>query len=115
VLIAFLVKHALTERIMNPRFRNKIMSQAPRGRKARMNRSIIVKVDWDDEAKVWVAISDDIGIATEADTPQELEAKVLDMIRELLELEAESYSDLPEIPVHFMQQKMDRVRNPHFR
>jgi hypothetical protein len=80
-----------------------------------MNRSIIVKVDWDDEAKVWVAISDDIGIATEADTQEEVEAKVLDMIRELLELQAESYSDLPEIPVHFMQQKMDRVRNPHFR
>jgi len=80
-----------------------------------MNRSIIVKVDWDEEAKVWVAISDDIGIATEADTQEALEKKVLGMIRELLELEDETYSDLPEIPVHFFAQKLDRVRNPHFR
>jgi hypothetical protein len=80
-----------------------------------MHRSIIVKVEWDDEAKVWVATSDDIGLATEADTQEALEKKVLTMIRELLELEDDSYSDLPEIPVHFMNQKLDRVRNPHYR
>jgi hypothetical protein len=72
-----------------------------------MNRSIIVKVDWDDEAKVWVAISDDIGLATESDSQDNLREKVLGMIRELLELEAESYSDLPEIPVYFMAQRLD--------
>jgi hypothetical protein len=79
-----------------------------------MNRSIFVKVSWDPEAGVWVAISDDIGVATEADTQEALEKKVLAMIEELLELEDERYSSLPEIPVHFMSEKLDRVRNPHF-
>jgi hypothetical protein len=81
-----------------------------------MNRSIIVKVDWDDEAQVWVATSDDVGLATEADTQEALRAKVLDMIRELLELDVDHpYSDLPEIPVHFMEQTLERVANPHYR
>jgi hypothetical protein len=80
-----------------------------------MNRSIIVRVDWDDEARVWVAISDDIGLATESDSQDNLREKVLGMIRELLELEAESYSDLPEIPVYFVAQRLERVPNPRFR
>jgi Domain of unknown function (DUF1902) len=50
-----------------------------------MKRSIIVRVEWDDEAKVWVATSDDIGLATEAETQDELEKKSLGMIAELLD------------------------------
>jgi hypothetical protein len=80
-----------------------------------MNRSIIVGVDWDDEARVWVAISDDIGLATESDSQDNLREKVLGMIRELLEFKAESYSDLPEIPVYIVAQRLERVPNPRFR
>jgi Domain of unknown function (DUF1902) len=76
--------------------------------------SIIVKVEWDDEAKVWVATSDDIGLATEADTHEAVLSKATAMIVELLALEDDSYSDLPEIPIHFMAQTLARVRNPHF-
>jgi predicted RNase H-like HicB family nuclease len=48
---------------------------------------IIVRADWDDEAKVWVATSSDIdGLATEADTLEALRGKVLAMVAELLEL-----------------------------
>jgi hypothetical protein len=79
-----------------------------------MKRSIIVKVEWDEEAKVWVATSDDIGLVTEAETQDALEQKALQMISELLELEDEAYSDLPEIPVHFMAQRLGRVANPRF-
>ena len=79
-----------------------------------MKRSIIVKVEWDEEAKVWVATSDDIGLVAEAETQEVLEKKALQMIAELLELEDKAYSDLPEIPVYFMAQKLDRVANPHF-
>ncbi len=40
---------------------------------------------WDDEAKVWVAFSDDVpGLATEADTLDELVAKIKVMVPELL-------------------------------
>src|SRR5262245_47078973 len=92
--IGQMVRAPLTERIMNPRFRQQTRSKAqPDQEGLQMQRSIIVKVDWDPEAKVWVAISDDMGIATEADTQEAVERKVLGMIRELLEMDEESYSD----------------------
>jgi uncharacterized protein DUF1902 len=77
--------------------------------------SIIVRAEWDDEAKVWVATSDDVGLATEASTLEELRPKVISMILELLELnEEDDFSHLPEIPVQIMAQQLERVRNPHF-
>jgi Domain of unknown function (DUF1902) len=76
--------------------------------------TIIVRADWDDEAKVWVATSTDIdGLATEADTLEALRGKVLAMVAELLELNGE-HSDLPGIPVHIVAQQTARVANPHF-
>ena len=76
--------------------------------------TIIVRADWDDEAKVWVATSADIdGLATEAETLEALRAKVLTMIAELLEL-SEDRSDLPEIPIHIVAQQVARIPNPHF-
>ena len=36
------------------------------------------------------------------------------MITELLELEDEGFSDLPEIPIHFMAEILARVPNPHY-
>ena len=76
------------------------------------NHTIIVRADWDDEAKVWVATSTDIdGLATEAPTLDELSARVLVMVGELLELNG-SNSDLADIPVHIVAQRTSRVRNP---
>lgn len=44
-----------------------------------------VHAEWDDEAAVWVATSDDVpGLATEADTQERLIAKLKTMIPELL-------------------------------
>ena len=79
-----------------------------------MKRSIIVRVEHDDEANVWVATSDDIGLVTEADTQEALLKKATAMIIELLELEDESFSDLAEIPIHFMAEVLARVPNPHY-
>jgi hypothetical protein len=76
--------------------------------------TIIVRAEWDDEAKVWVATSDDIGIATEADTLEQLTPKVVAMVAELLELEDDGFSDLPEIPIQIMAQQLARVPNPKF-
>jgi predicted RNase H-like HicB family nuclease len=76
---------------------------------------IVVRAEWDDEAKVWVASSADIeGLATEAATLEELRDKVLGMVAELAQLNGLS-SDLPEIPVHILAGQTTRIPNPNFR
>jgi hypothetical protein len=77
------------------------------------HRTIIVRAEWDEEAKVWVATSNDIGIATEADTLEQLTPKVVAMVTDLLELE-DGFSDLPEIPIQIMTQQLARIPNPKF-
>jgi predicted RNase H-like HicB family nuclease len=61
---------------------------------------------WDDEAKVWVAASDDVpGLATEAETVEALLDKLRAMIPELLEL-----SGCPAgvgIPFHLRTERSD--------
>ena len=75
---------------------------------------ILVRAEWDDEAKVWVATSTDIdGLATEAATLEELRDKVLAMVGELAELNG-LLSDLPEIPVHIIAGQTARVPNPNY-
>ena len=45
-----------------------------------------IHAEWDDEVQVWVATSDDVpGLATEADTQEQLIAKLKTLIPELLE------------------------------
>jgi predicted RNase H-like HicB family nuclease len=74
--------------------------------------SIVVKAVWDDEARVWVAQSTDIdGLAVEADTLEELRAKVMQAIPDIIELNGLE-SDLPEIPVHIMSDEVHKVANP---
>ncbi|WP_112716551.1 DUF1902 domain-containing protein [Hyphomicrobiales bacterium] len=76
--------------------------------------SIFVRADWDDEAGVWVATSNDIdGLAVEAETLEALSPRVLAAISDLLELNGIS-SDLAEIPVHIMAEQLARVPNPNF-
>ena len=51
-----------------------------------MARPIVVHADWDPDAKVWVATTRDLrGLVTEADTIEELRAKLPGMILDLLE------------------------------
>ena len=46
-----------------------------------------VKAEWDDEARVWVASSEDVpGLVTEAETLEALVDKLRAMVPELLEL-----------------------------
>ena len=53
-----------------------------------------VHADWDEEARVWVATSDDVaGLATEADTLDELLVKLRVLVPELLEL---NVGELPD-------------------
>jgi Domain of unknown function (DUF1902) len=46
---------------------------------------LMIDANWDDEARVWVAVSEAIGLVTEADTVEALLAKLPGMIQDLLE------------------------------
>jgi hypothetical protein len=46
---------------------------------------IIITANWDQDAGVWVAESEQIGLVTEAPDLDSLRAKLPDMIRDLLE------------------------------
>jgi predicted RNase H-like HicB family nuclease len=59
-----------------------------------MARPIVVHADWDPEAAVWVATTNDLrGLVTEADTIEALRAKLPAMILDLLD--EYGVSDLP--------------------
>ncbi len=59
-----------------------------------MARPIVIHADWDPEAAVWVATTNDLkGLVTEADTIEALRAKLPGMILDLLE--EHGVSDLP--------------------
>ena len=74
--------------------------------------SIVVRAEWDEEAKVWVATSSDIeGLTVEAESMEALRPKVIGAICDLMELNG-LVSDLPEIPVHIMSQQLSMVPNP---
>lgn len=51
-----------------------------------MNKLLFIRAEWDSDAEVWVATSDDVpGLATEADTLEALSAKLDVMVPELLD------------------------------
>jgi predicted RNase H-like HicB family nuclease len=77
-----------------------------------MLRSIMVRAVWDDEAQGRVATSEDIpGFVTGADTIEELHAKALPLIEELIELNNVEF-DGAEIPVHLFTEILAVVANP---
>ncbi|WP_108395772.1 DUF1902 domain-containing protein [Devosia submarina] len=74
--------------------------------------SIIVRAQWDEEARVWVASSSDIGgLSVEADTIENLNQKVLAAIADLIELNGFE-SDLSEVPVHLLAEQLSRIPVP---
>jgi predicted RNase H-like HicB family nuclease len=71
-----------------------------------MQKPLLVRADWDDEARVWVADSDDVpGLATEAETVEALVAKIKVMIPELLELNGAPRQG--EIPFEVLIRRFD--------
>ena len=56
------------------------------------NKPFYVRAEWDEEAEVWVASSDDVpGLATEADSMDALVKKLRSLIPELLQLNGTPY------------------------
>ena len=54
----------------------------------------IVNIMWDDEAKVYIAICDTLGISLEAETYDELLQKVIEAAPEMAELKSVECSNL---------------------
>ena len=74
-----------------------------------MARLIVVRAMWDPEAHVWVAESPDVpGLVTEAETIPALEAKLPNLIRDLLETD-EGESTV-EFPVQIIAETFTRVQ-----
>ncbi|OIP06772.1 MAG: hypothetical protein AUK53_12010 [Betaproteobacteria bacterium CG2_30_59_46] len=72
-----------------------------------------VHAEWDDEALVWVASSDDVpGLATEAETMEALVKKLKIMIPELLEAN-NAFGQNEDIPFELLVRRFDiAYRNP---
>jgi predicted RNase H-like HicB family nuclease len=69
-----------------------------------MQKIYFVRAEWDGEAKVWVATSDDVpGLATEAETMKELSKKLEVMIPELFT--ENGYLDVGEISYEVLARK----------
>ena len=73
-------------------------------------RAFHVQAVWDEEAAVWVATSDDVpGLVTEADSCEELEAKLKVMIPELLEENGVLPGDGQEVPFYLRTERLAKA------
>ena len=69
-------------------------------------KALFVRAEWDEEAEVWVATSDDVpGLVAEADTTEELLAKLHILITELLE--ANGYPNGGSVPFELFARRFD--------
>ena len=76
-----------------------------------MAKPIIVHADWDPEASVWVATTQDLrGLVTEAESIEALRAKLPGMILDLLE--EYGVSDLPA-SIEIVARASDRLQAAH--
>lgn len=74
--------------------------------------AIQVKAEWDPEARVWVAESEDVpGLVAEAETVEALADKLRDLIPELLEANGITPpTDDHELPFDILAERHDRIR-----
>jgi predicted RNase H-like HicB family nuclease len=70
-----------------------------------------VRAEWDGEAGVWVASSDDVpGLATGADTFEELIEKLKVVIPELLEENGLLDADVEDVPFAVVAERVEHAR-----
>ena len=74
----------------------------------------VVRADWDAEAKVWFAYSDDVpGLATGAETMEALVDKLKIVVPELLEengLLPQTGGEI-DVPISVMAQRVEHIRH----
>ena len=69
-----------------------------------MEKIHFIRAEWDEEAKVWVATSDDVpGLVAEAETLEQLTQKLEGLVPELLELNGEPYKS--EVPFELLARR----------
>jgi predicted RNase H-like HicB family nuclease len=74
-----------------------------------MQKVLFIRAEWDDEAQLWVATSDDVpGLVTEADTLENLSAKLQTLVSELLE--ADGLHPEAEVPFELLARKFATAR-----
>jgi predicted RNase H-like HicB family nuclease len=70
---------------------------------------LFVRAEWDEEASVWVATSDDVpGLATEGDTLEGLVEKLKILIPELLD--ANGFKQEHEVPFEVLTRRFEIAR-----
>ena len=73
-----------------------------------MKKILLVNALWDDEARVWVATSDDVpGLATEAVTWEQLMEKLRVMVPELLEANGIPLGE--DVPLEVLARRFEMV------
>jgi len=71
---------------------------------------IEIKAEWDPEASVWVATSDDLpGLVTEAQTVEALQHKLAVMVPDLLEAGGSTDAELRNIPMNLIAHREEMI------
>jgi predicted RNase H-like HicB family nuclease len=77
------------------------------------NRTYVVQATWDNEAKMWVAESDDIpGVAAEAEDQETLRSKLASLIPEMIELNNVPVDRTQPLDVVIRYSREDRISLP---
>lgn len=79
-----------------------------------MNKALFIHAEWDDEARVWVATSDDVpGLATESETVEALIAKLEVLIPELLDANSNQTGAGGDVPFELLTRRFQITRRRH--
>jgi len=79
-----------------------------------MTKALFIHAEWDDEARVWVATSDDVpGLATESETVEALIAKLEVLIPELLDANNNHMEADLEVPFELLTRRFQTTRRRH--
>lgn len=74
-----------------------------------VTKPLFVRAEWDEEARVWVATSEDVtGLATEGSTLEDLIEKLKVMIPELLEANGEAVG--AEVPFEILTRRFEMAQ-----
>ncbi|MBU0653403.1 MAG: DUF1902 domain-containing protein [Proteobacteria bacterium] len=78
-----------------------------------LSKDINVEAFWDEEARVWVASSNDVpGLITESDTMEHLMQKLKILIPELLQANGLlSETDATDIPIHLLGKWQEVIKS----
>ena len=78
-----------------------------------LSKKINVEAFWDEDARVWVARSNDVpGLITESDTMEHLMQKLKILIPELLQANGLlSESDATDIPIHLLGKWQEVIKS----